>query len=82
MIEDTPDHLPETGIFKMYDIIDGTLEIVPLKGNKWDLSDYDIIYEHFKEVSALDRKYLSQYFCLPRLSVTIHHAPFKFIEYK
>ena len=60
VMEDTPDHLPDIGIFKMYDIIDGPLDIVPLKGNKWDVPDYDVIYEHFKEVSALDRRDLLQ----------------------
>ena len=60
VMEDTPDHLPDIGIFKMYDITDGPLDIVPLKGNKWDVPDYDVIYEHFKEVSALDRRDLLQ----------------------
>ena len=60
VMEDTPDHLPDIGIFKMYDIIDGPLDIVPLKGNKWDVPDHDVIYEHFKEISALDRRDLLQ----------------------
>ena len=30
VLEDTPDHLPDVGIFKIYKIIAGPLKVVPL----------------------------------------------------
>ena len=34
VMEDIPDHLPD--IFKIYDIIDGPLNFLPLCGKKWE----------------------------------------------
>ena len=32
ILEDTPDHLPYIEMFKVFDVIAGTLELTPLKG--------------------------------------------------
>ena len=44
-MEDTPD----IGIFnfKIHDIIDGPLNVLPLHGKKWNIPDYDSIFYHF-----------------------------------
>ena len=36
VMEDTPDHLPDIGIFKIQDVVDGPLEVLPLRRKKWD----------------------------------------------
>ena len=45
VMEDTPD----IGIFnfKIHDIIDGPLNVLPLHGKKWNIPDYDSIFYHF-----------------------------------
>jgi len=55
IMEDTPDHLPDIGIFQTQDIIDGPVKVLPVKGKKWDVPDYDNIFSFFHEVSKLDR---------------------------
>ena len=32
VLEGTPDHLTDIGMFKVYDVIAGPLEVIPLKG--------------------------------------------------
>ena len=56
VMEETLDHLPDIGIFKTQDVIDGPLAAVPLRGKKWDVSHYECITAHFSEVSRLDRE--------------------------
>ena len=56
VMEDTPDHLPDIGIFK----IDGPLEVLPLRGKKWDVPHYERIAAHFREVSGLHREALKK----------------------
>ena len=34
ILEDTPDHLPNIGMFKVYDMVVETLEAIPLKRKK------------------------------------------------
>ena len=53
VMEDTPDHLPDIGILKIQDVIDGPLEVLPLRGKKWDVPHYKHIVAHFREVSGL-----------------------------
>ena len=36
-LEDSPDHLPDIGLFKLYDAILGPLEVIPLKGKKMEV---------------------------------------------
>lgn len=55
VMEDTPDHLPDIGIFKIYNIIDGPLKVTPLRGKKWDIPNYEKINHFFQEASTLDR---------------------------
>ena len=57
-MEDTPDHLPDIGVFDIHDIIDGPLEVIPLRGKKWDVPNYNSINDLFKEVCDIDRKAL------------------------
>ena len=60
VMEDTPDHLPDIGIFKIQDVIDGPLEVLPLRVKKWDVPHYERIAAHFREVSDLDREALKK----------------------
>ena len=60
VIEDTPDCLPD--FFKIHVIIDGPLNVLPLHGKKWDIPDYESIFQHFQEVSHLNRKYMNYMF--------------------
>ena len=55
VLEDTPDHLPDIGIFKIYDIIAGPLTAVPLRGSKMDIPNYEGVYDLFRDVSELNR---------------------------
>ena len=57
-MEDTLYHLLDIGIFKIQDVIDGPLEFLPLRGNKWDVCHYEHVAAHFREVSGLDREAL------------------------
>ena len=55
VMEDTPDHLPD--IFKIYDVIDGPLNVLPMCRKKY-VPDYDSVFHHFQEVSHLSREYM------------------------
>ena len=54
-LEDTPEHLPDIGLFKMEDIIAGPLQAVPMKGNKFNVPEYESIKDRFAIVSKLNR---------------------------
>ena len=54
-LEDTPDHLPDVGIFKIYKIIAGPLKVVPLWGSKMDTPNYEAVYNRFRDISDLNR---------------------------
>ena len=61
VMEDTPDHLPDIGILKIQDVIDGWLSlmdgwtsVLPLRGKKLELPHYEHIAAHFRVVSGLD----------------------------
>lgn len=58
IMEDTPDHLPDIGIFKIHDVIGGPLEVLPLRGKKWDVPNYERIAALFREVSGLNREHV------------------------
>ena len=47
VMEDTPHH-----------VIDGPLEVLPLRGKKWDVPHNEHIAAHFREVSGFDREAL------------------------
>ena len=55
VLEDTLDHLPDIGIFKIYKIIAGPLKVVPLLGSKMDKANYEAVYNLFRDVSDLNR---------------------------
>ena len=58
VMEDTPDHLLHIEIFKRKDIIDGPLEVLPLRGKKWDVPYYERIAAHFREGPGFEREAL------------------------
>ena len=51
---DTPDHLPGIGVFKIEDLY-GPVQILPLKGNELDALNNTSIVHYFQAVSTLDR---------------------------
>ena len=55
-LEDTPDHLPDIGIFQIHNVIDGPLQVIPLRGKKWNVPNYENIDKMFKKVCDIDRK--------------------------
>ena len=46
VVDDTPEHLPDIGLFELHDVILGPLEVVPLKGNKFNVPQYAELEEH------------------------------------
>ena len=58
-MEDTSDDLPDIGIFKIQDVIDGPLEVLLWRGKKWDVPHYERVVVYFREVSGLDREALT-----------------------
>ena len=55
IMEDTPDHLPDVGVFNIKDVTDGPLEVLPLWGEKWEVAIYEHIAAHFQVASEMDR---------------------------
>ena len=47
VLEDTPDHLPNIGVFKIYNIIAGPLKV--------DIHNYEAVHDLFRDVSDLNR---------------------------
>ena len=43
ILEDKPDHFPEIEILKSHYIIDGPLQVIPLRGKKWNVLNYENI---------------------------------------
>jgi hypothetical protein len=60
VIDDTPLHLPDISLFSLSDIIYGPLEVIPLKGQKFNVPLYPAVVEQFNDVNSLDRKRLSE----------------------
>ena len=58
VMEDTLNHLPDIGFFKIQDVVDGPLVVLPLRGKKWNLPHCEHIAANFREVSGLDRETL------------------------
>ena len=55
-----PDHLErDIGIFPIHDIIDGPLEVMPLKSGKWNVPAYSKLKEKFERVVKLNREALA-----------------------
>ena len=57
-MEDTLNHLPDIGFFKIQDVVDGPLVVLLLRGKKWNLPHCEHIAANFREVSGLDRETL------------------------
>ena len=53
IMEDTLDHLSDVGVFNIEYVIDGSLEVLPLWGKKWDIPKYECIAVHFQVVSEM-----------------------------
>lgn len=55
ILEDTPAHCPDISSFQLTDVIFGPLNVVPLKGNKFDVPEYKKVVEHFNIVQNIER---------------------------
>ena len=50
MLESVPEHLGRNiSIFPLHNIIAGPLEVLPMKNNKWNVTNYENVKEVFKE---------------------------------
>ena len=57
ILEGIPDHLPrDLDIFKVSDIIAGPLDVNILRGNKWEVKEYDDVKRTFEQVTKFDRE--------------------------
>ena len=56
ILEDTPAHLADLSVFSIQDIICGPLNVMPLKGAKFDVPDLNDLVEHYKLVAKLNRQ--------------------------
>ena len=57
VLEDTPEHLPDIGLFELQDVIAGPLIFTPMKGNlKYNVPEYDAVRKLFDSVKDIDRK--------------------------
>ena len=59
ILHNTTLHLPDITSFPLCDIIYGLLEVVPLKGEKFNLPSYEDVVEQFSAVKSMDRQQLS-----------------------
>ena len=59
ILESVPEHLErDFNIFHIFNVIDGPLDVVPLKDGKWEITSYQYLKEKFQECQYLDRKTL------------------------
>ena len=57
ILESVPEHLGcDMSIFPLYDIIAGPFEVLPMKNDKWNVTNYEKVKERFKECEKIDRK--------------------------
>ena len=57
VLDGIPSHLPrDLEIFPISNIISEPLRMIPLKGNRWDVPDYNNLEAFFKEVIKIDRE--------------------------
>ena len=47
IVENTPESLPDIGLFDLHDVIMGPLEVIPVKGNKFNVPLYSTLVDHF-----------------------------------
>lgn len=60
VLSSIPDHLErDISIFSIHDIIDGPLEVIPLKSGKWNVPAYSKLKEKFERVVKLNREALA-----------------------
>jgi len=55
LLDDTPAHLPDISNFRLTDVIYGPLNVVPMKGGKFDVINYENVFNHYKSVKHLNR---------------------------
>ena len=55
ILDDTPSHSPDISTFQLTDVIYGPLNVVPVKGNKFDVLEYEDLVEHFNVVKIIQR---------------------------
>ena len=57
ILESVPAHLGrDISIFPLYNIIADPLEVLLMKNNKWNVTNYEKVKEVFKECKKIDRK--------------------------
>ena len=59
ILESVPSHLPaDIDVFPLHNIIDGPLEIIPLKSHKWNVPAYESLKRKFEMSITVDREAL------------------------
>ena len=56
VLEDTPESLPDIGLFDLHDVILGPLEVIAVKGNKFEVPLYSTLVDHFHIVKKMKRE--------------------------
>jgi len=52
-IEDTPEHLPDISVFNLTDVIYGPLEVISVRGGKFNVPNYEKVVEQFNNVKKI-----------------------------
>ena len=55
ILEDTPAHCPDISLFGLENVIYGPLDVIPVRGNKFNVPDYPLVLKHFDSVKNIDR---------------------------
>ena len=56
ILESTPEHLPDISKFELCNIIAGPIDVLPLKGRKWEVPSYQELQRYFQLTRQLDRE--------------------------
>ena len=59
ILESIPEHLErDIDVFPIFNVIDGPLKVIPLKGGRWEVSAYESLKQKFEAAIIVDRKTL------------------------
>lgn len=57
ILESVPEHLGgDVGRFPLYNVIAGPLEVIPMRGRKWNVPGYESLKKTFQKCCSIDRK--------------------------
>ena len=62
ILEESPEDLTDEGKFPIYNVIAGPLNVLPIKGRKWEIPDYPKLRKFFDMVAKMDRQELVKTF--------------------